>query len=628
MKFTDQFIASVQDANDVLDIVSERVQMKKKGTNYWGNCPFHNEKTPSFSVNPAKRIFKCFGCGKGGSVFNFIMEYENVSFYDAVKILAEKAHIELPKNEREQSENFSAEDSLYEVNRWAAKIFFENLKLDDGKPTRDYLEKRGITNESIVKFGVGYAHSGWDDLKSSAYRDQVRTELLEQLGLIIRGENGSTYDRFRDRVMFPIQDPVGRVIGFGGRVMTPTVDFAKYMNSPESIIYNKSRVLYGLFQAKEDIRKRDEVILVEGYLDVISLHQHGIKNVVATSGTALTPDQIKLVKRYTQKNFIFLYDGDNAGLKAMERSIELLFDEGLFPQIVMLPDGQDPDSYVQKLGSEAFLDYLTRYRKSFIEFIIEYSSIKGEGDNVQNRQQVIGRLIELISRFPDPVGREIMVQEVSRTTKVAQSIVSDALGKKLRNNRFIDQKRENKEKVGFEVVDIANITEKVEIRKVTIPEIDILKLISNHGKQITEFISYYVLPHYFQNLLAQTIFKKAIELSKEKEFWEFSELISLFEKAENEKDLLERISFEKYTISPKWKELGYDYESFDTIEKWTKDAIVQITLQFINSEIQGIQTILKFEQSEEITTIYVKRNQDLIKEKLRVLSNTFFSDQN
>jgi len=631
MKFTDQFIASVQDANDVLDIVSERVQMKKKGTNYWGNCPFHNEKTPSFSVNPAKRIFKCFGCGKGGSVFNFIMEYENVSFYDAVKILAEKAHIELPKNEREQSENFSTEDSLYEVNRWAAKIFFENLKLDDGKPTRDYLEKRGISTESILKFGVGYAHSGWDDLKSSAYRDQVRTELLEQLGLIIRGENGSTYDRFRDRVMFPIQDPVGRVIGFGGRIMTATVDFAKYMNSPESIIYNKSRVLYGLFQAKEDIRKRDEVILVEGYLDVISLHQHGIKNVVATSGTALTPDQIKLVKRYTQKNFIFLYDGDNAGLKAMERSIELLFDEGLFPQIVMLPDGQDPDSYVQKLGSEAFLDYLTRYRKSFIEFIIDYSSIKGEGDNVQNRQQVIGRLVDLIARFPDQIGREIMVQEVSKITKVAQSTISDELAKKVKSRGYIKTTVQRPAiREDAPPPDSPNSPEEIEppkpvVRiKLTTAELDLLKIITDYTREIVTFLTFYVEPHHFRNEIARQIFIKAAYLSRENEFWEFSQLREICEP--EEMDLLDRVSFEKYSISPKWKDLGFDRESLD-LKKWVEDAIIRLRVTFLEAELAEVRTFLKLETDSVKVHEFMLKNKELLTEMKRIKSGILFQDQ-
>ncbi|MCK6600426.1 MAG: DNA primase [Bacteroidetes bacterium] len=622
MKFTDQFIASVQDASDILDVVSERVQMKKKGSNYWGNCPFHNEKTPSFSVNPAKRIFKCFGCGKGGSVFNFIMEYDHVSFHDAVKILAEKARIELPRSEKEQSEAFSAEDSLFEVNRWAAKQFFDNLKSESGQPARAYLEKRGISSDSIVRFGIGYANSGWDDLKSSAYRDQVKTEYLEQLGLVIRSDNGSLYDRFRDRVMFPIMDPVGRVIGFGGRILQQAVDFAKYMNSPESSVYNKSRVLYGLFQAREEIRKKDEVILVEGYLDVISLHQNGVKNAVATSGTALTPDQIRLIKRYTQKNFIFLYDGDNAGLKAMERSIELLFDEGLFPQIVMLPDGHDPDSFIQANGEKGFLDFLRENRKSFIEFTIDYAGVRGEGDNILNRQVIISRLTDLIARFPDPVGREIMIQEVSRTTRVAQSTLDADLAGKLKSSRQIPQQNFRPEvKPENPVPDAAK--PQVQRVKLSSAELDLLKIISDYTREIVHFLTFFIEPHHFLNETARGVYEKAVQLSGQAEFWEFSQLRELCN--DGEKELLDRVSFEKYSISPKWKDLGFDRESVD-MKKWVQDAIIRLRLQFIEAEVLAIRELLKMETDSDKVLALMVRNKELLTETQRLQSGSLFSE--
>ncbi len=618
MLYSDQLIASIQDVNDIMDIVGDYVSLKKKGANYWGNCPFHSEKTPSFSVNPAKRIFKCFGCGKGGSVFNFIMEIEGVNFPEAVKILADKAHIDLPTYEQKDTQTVSVEENLYEINRWAAKLFHDNLKGNSGKTGRDYFEKRKITPESIVRFGLGYSLDSWDDIKSHSYHDQLKTEYVEQVGLIIRKDDGGYYDRFRNRVMFPIQDAVGRVLGFTARILINDKEQAKYINSPESLIYHKGKVLYGLFQAKEEIRKKDEIILVEGNLDVVSLHQHDIKNVVATSGTALTTDQIKLIKRYTKKNFVFLYDGDNAGLKAMERSIELLFEEGLFPQIVTLPDGHDPDSYVQTFGTEEFLKFLRDKRRSFLEFINDYESGKIEHHDISSKKEIADKLITLIAKFNDQVGRDFLVKEVAKFTSLPESTIVSELRKKLsgekkQSDRLVIQKPEIKDKPPQ--VQIVND------RMLSVAEHDLLKVISDYGKVMVEYLSFFIEPDHFSNSIAKRLYIRFILHFNEFEEWELSSFLEKCE--EDERDLLIRVSMDKYSISPKWKDLGFD-KSMLNHEKWVQDAIVDIRTNCINFKVADIQAKLKLSmETDEIISLMTEQK-NLQKERDQLQSRKLF----
>lgn len=618
MLYNDHLIASVQDANDILDIVGEYVSpLKKKGSNYWGVCPFHSEKTPSFSVNPAKKIFKCFGCGKGGSVFNFIMEIEGLSFPEAIRLLAEKAHIDLPTQEQKEFAGSSVEDNLYEVNRWAAKIFHENLKKPDGKSAREYFQKRGITPETQVKFGLGYSFPGWDDLKSHAYHDQVRTEYVEQSGLIIRKEDGGYYDRFRDRVMFPIQDAVGRVLGFTARILTNDKEQAKYINSPESAIYHKGKVLFGLFHAKDEIRKRDEVILVEGNLDVISLHQADIKNVVATSGTALTLDQIKLVKRYTKRNFIFLYDGDDAGLKAMERSIELLFEEGLFPQIVSLPDQHDPDSFVQKFGRDEFLKFIKSNRKSFLEFINDYESSKIDITDVTSKKELINRLVSLIAKFNDPVGREFMIKEVARFSSVTESVLTTELNKKFTENKK-QQERIPLSKKEFSGAPLPVPKSSV---KLSVSEQDLLKVVTDYGKVMLEYLSFFIEPNHFQHEVAKQIYLKLLQYFQTTDDWELSLFIE--QCTDEEKDMMLRISMEKYSISPKWKELGFD-KSMLNHEKWVQDAIIELRMSFIARSIETIRNEMKSTSDDDRMTELLSMQNELQKERESLITRKIF----
>ena len=350
MKIPNEKIEEIRNAVDIVEYIGGFIKLKKRGKNYLGLCPFHNEKTPSFNVSLDKQMYYCFGCQRGGNVFTFIMEYDNISYVEAVTVLAEKTGIPITKIENNVQE--SETEILYSVCTFAAKAFYYNLKTEEGKFAQDYFLKRGFSEKTITTFGLGYSLRGWESLIEKAKEEGLSLYNLEKVGLLKKRDDGSYYDVFRGRAMFPIFSPLGRVIAFGARKLYDDDPLAKYINSPETPIYQKSKTLYGLWQAKESIREKDFVILVEGYADVISVFQAGIKNVVASSGTALTTEQIQLLSRYT-KNIIFLYDADSAGANAMMRGVDLILENGLDVRVVQLPEGNDPDSFVQKNGVNA-----------------------------------------------------------------------------------------------------------------------------------------------------------------------------------------------------------------------------------------------------------------------------------
>lgn len=619
MKYPPQIIAAVQAASDIVEVVRERVDLKKKGTNYWGRCPFHSEKTASFSVSPSKGIFKCFGCGKGGSVFQFIMETDGLSFGEAVRVLAERARIELPKPGQEDEERFNREDSLFETNRWAMAAWIANLNSPAGKAARDYLENRGISGESISKFNLGYAMSGWEDLKSTAYRDQVRSEFLEELGLIIRGDQGKTYDRFRDRLMFPIQDHIGRYIGFGGRIMTASADFAKYMNSPESAVYHKSRVLYGLFQARETIRKKESVLIVEGYLDVISLHQAGFTHAVATSGTALTPEQVRLIKRYTDKNVVFLYDGDSAGLSAMERSLPVLFAEGIIPTILTLPDNHDPDSFIRQKGADQFAFFLNEKRRSAIDFVLGYYQSQS-GDAINDREEAIRRVIDLAAMYPNGVGRDLIIQELASLARIPESTLFASL-----KRRGSPQERSSDPSRQPQPVASEPLPAVKPVRSALLAaERDLLKLIIDYGKVVAAYLGYFVAPGYFPTDLARSVYEKSLALSEEREFWELQDLADRC--SDSEQELVYRLAIEKYSISPRWKAMGFDKESLD-VRRWIEDAITRLRVQSVETQILEFKNQLASTVDPEIQQSMMRSVQDLLAEKKKLLSGDLFRQE-
>lgn len=426
MNLSQNTISEVQDRADIEEVVGDYVSLKKKGQNLWACCPFHNEKTPSFSVAPNKGIYKCFGCGKAGDAIQFIMDLEGLSFPEAIKQLAEKYGIEIEEDERlpEQQEAYNEKESLYIVLNYATNYYKDLLhNHEEGKSIGlSYFKERGFSKQTIEKFDLGYALNSWDGLLKAAQSAGHSEELLEKSGLIIKKEEtDKVYDRFRNRVIFPVHSISGKPIAFGARILIKDKKQPKYINSPETPVYHKSEVLYGMYQAKQTIRNEDNCFLVEGYTDVISLHQSGVENVVASSGTSLTTNQIQLISRYT-KNITVLFDGDTAGIKASLRGIDLILEGGLNVKVVLFPDGEDPDSYSQRLGDEAFKKYLEDNAKDFIRFKSDLLLEDTKKDPIR-KAETIQEIVRSISKIPDPVKRAIYVKETSEILEIDEAIL-------------------------------------------------------------------------------------------------------------------------------------------------------------------------------------------------------------
>lgn len=406
------------------EVVGDFVTLKKRGANMLGVCPFHDEKTPSFTVSPAKGIYKCFGCGKGGNSVNFVMEHEQFSYPEALKYLAKKYHIEVPEVELtpEQMEKANTKESLYVVSNFANEFFQKQLQTDEGLAIAiSYFKERGMTDEIIQKFQLGYNPEKWDALTNEALKSGYKKEYLEQSGLSIFKEDKS-FDRFRGRVLFPIHSLSGRVLGFGGRTLKTDKKTAKYVNSPESDIYHKSKILYGIYFAKSAIVKEDCCYLVEGYTDVISMHQAGVENVVASSGTALSVEQIKLISRYT-KNIHILFDGDAAGIKASFRGIDLILAEGMNVKVVLFPDGEDPDSYAKKVSSDELKDFIQNEAKDFLSFKTQLLQEETKNDPTK-KAALIKEIVRSIAIIPDHITRAVFIKDCSKTLQISESILT------------------------------------------------------------------------------------------------------------------------------------------------------------------------------------------------------------
>ncbi len=415
---------SIQDVLQIAsieDVVQEYVNLKRRGVNLLGLCPFHNEKTPSFTVSPAKNIFKCFGCGKGGNPVQFLMEHEQMSFPESIRFLAQKYNIELEETQKNEAyqENKLLADSLYLVNDFANNFFQEQMwQTDRGKSIAlSYFKGRGFLESTIKKFQLGYCPDGHGVMYDALIKAKYSAELVIKLGLSKR-ENS---DFFRARVMFPIHNLSGKIIGFGGRTLSQNKKAPKYLNSPDSEIYNKSKSLYGLYFAKNAIRQKDHCILVEGYTDTLSLHQAGIENVVASSGTSLTVDQLKLIKRYTE-NLTILYDGDAAGIKAAFRGMNLVLEQNMNLKLVALPEGHDPDSFLTQEGVNGFNSFIEKEAKDFVLFKIHLLSKESENDPIQ-KANLVRDILESVSKIPDTLKRASYIQVCSRLLEINEEIL-------------------------------------------------------------------------------------------------------------------------------------------------------------------------------------------------------------
>jgi DNA primase len=435
-------IERILDAAQIVDVVQEFVPLKKRGANFLGLCPFHNEKTPSFTVSPSKEIFKCFGCGKVGNSVNFVMEHEHLSYPEALKYLAKKYHIEVVEKEltREEIDKQNERESLLVVTAYAARQFTENLfQTDEGISVGlTYFKERGFRQDTLKKFEVGYCFEKRDGFSKKALEDGYKQDFLVRTGLSIQHED-RIFDRFSSRVMFPIHSLSGQVLGFGGRILKTDPKSAKYLNSPESEIYHKSRILYGIYQARKSISQEDKCYLVEGYTDVLSLHEAGIENVVASSGTSLTQEQVRLIKRFTH-NITILYDGDAAGIKASIRGIDLVLEEGMNVKIVLLPDNEDPDSYSKKVSNEEFLKFLKEHETDFIRFKTRLLLSEANNDPVK-KADLIRDVVKSIAVIPEAITRTVYIKECSTVLEVSEPILYHEVNKLRQQKSFQDRNK-------------------------------------------------------------------------------------------------------------------------------------------------------------------------------------------
>jgi DNA primase len=498
-------VDKIIETSRIEEVVGDFVSLKKRGTSMIGLCPFHNEKTPSFHVSVGKGIFKCFGCGQGGDSIRFIMEHDKATYPEALRYLANKYSIEIEEVENspeEQAVN-DRRESLYIVSGWAAKFFHHQMmETDEGKIIGlSYFKERGFRDDIIKKFELGYSPDVWDALTQQGLKEGYNIQFLEDTGLTIRKDNEKLYDRFRGRVMFPIHSFTGRVIGFGGRTLKTDKAVPKYVNSPESDIYHKSNVLYGLFFAKKSMRDEDNCYLVEGYSDVLSVHQAGVENVVASSGTSLTIEQIRMIGRFT-KNITILYDGDEAGIKASLRGLDMILEEGLNVKVVNFPDSHDPDSYVQEFGSAAFKTHIEQNKKDFILYKTGIL-LKDAGNDPIKRAGIIREVVESIAKIPDGIKASVFVRECSSLLQIEERVLISELNKirlgkiKKDTNSYTPQNNPDTIPISIEP-ELAGISDTDEKQ-----EREIIRLLLNYGHELVhwdDITDTYIAPYIIANL--------------------------------------------------------------------------------------------------------------------------------
>ena len=468
----------------VEEVIGDFVQLKRAGSNYKGLSPFSNERTPSFMVSPVKQIWKDFSSGKGGNAIAFLMEHEHFTYPEAIRYLAKKYHIEIEENEQSTEEKAQADEreSLYIVSEYAQQYFQDTLfNTEAGKAIgMTYFKERGFTEETIQKFRLGFSPDEWTAFTDNALAKGYQLEFLEKTGLtIVNGDR--KFDRFKGRVMFPIHSMSGRVLGFGGRILTNDKKQAKYLNSPESEIYHKSKVLYGIFFAKQAIAKADNCYLVEGYTDVIQMHQKGIENVVASSGTALTQDQIRLIHRLTP-NITVLYDGDAAGLRASIRGVDLILEQGMNVKVCTFPEGDDPDSFARKTAYEDLVLYLENNATDFIRFKASLLMQEAQNDPIK-KAETIRDMVESISKIPDLIKREVYVRECATIMDISEQVLFSTLAQILKKDFYEGQKVERKQKAAMQVVQTPEEAQKRTVNRLEVLEYDLIKNLLLYGNR-------------------------------------------------------------------------------------------------------------------------------------------------
>jgi DNA primase len=614
MRIPESTVEQVRQSADIVDVVSQYVQLKKKGKHHWGVCPFHSEKTPSFSVNAEKQIFHCFGCHTGGNVFKFLMEYKKLSYVEAILELAKEYSIPVKYERSGNSEQQSEKELMFDLNEEVGRIFLETLlKSPNAQRARDYFEKRNIKTQSIRSFGLGFAPPERSFLVDHFSGNPEKSELAIKLGLIIRSDSGRLYDRFAGRIIFPIFSPNGRVIAFAGRVMESGGDTAKYVNSPESAIYTKGKVLYGLSIAKDEIRRSDSAIMVEGYMDLLALYQHGIKNVIAVSGTALTEDQTILLSRYT-KNVIAMFDADEAGIKASMRSVEILLRKNMNISIASLGNNEDPDSFINKYGKPALLERLDK-AVDFLEFQTSFYASKGMLDDPQKSVETIRELLRPVALIEDELKRILLLKALAQKFFLREKLLEDELQVIIERNKASERSPAPAAKAAERNKSVPDEQVQAMATKFAPLEKELIKLLCEGEPEIILMIKAEISPEELMNESAKKILRTIYTAIENGEQISLSALVDRLEDEALERELT-MIAFDSFIVSDRWEELTPSPDKTARLTWATTDTIRRIKLLLIDKEQQVLRAELEHAKDDaETLSLMTQLRESLNKKK-------------
>jgi DNA primase len=622
LKIPQEITEKVIELADIIDIVGEHVRLTKRGRNFVGLCPFHGEKTPSFTVSPDRNIYKCFGCGKAGNAITFMTDFHGLTFVEAIETLAAKYGIQIAEKFEKDPQQVSKRELMLAALKEASLFYHSTLMKKEGKSTLDYFKSRAFSDDTIKKFLLGYSIDKYDSLLSVLNKYGFDDDVIIESGLAGRSDtNNKVFDRFRGRAMFPIRDYIGRVIGFGARQMVEDKNQGKYINSPQSSIYDKSRVLYGLYEAKNSIRSKDFVIMTEGYADTITLVQAGYENVVASSGTSLTEGQLTLLKRYTNKIY-FSYDSDSAGLKAAESGASLALAQGFDVLIIRLPEGEDPDSIVRKHGADTY-DYHLRHAKGFIDFKIDRFKESGLLNTPQGKSNAINNLIETVAKIPDELQHDFFIQKIASLLNLTENqihTIYDLKGK-LRNDyiRHLDSESAIVESKIFvqqnDVPDKIPLDYKYSIDEILPEEYILLKVALQGTDDLTLLFE---KTDFSVDILISNTAKEIFDLILENsENIDILNSLMASEISENIKSIIIELSMADVSPSENWySRLRIDKPEYD-ISRIMNDSINKLKIRKIRHQIEEVQSLIK---SEPDNANHLKRFMHLYKHEKDIIS--------
>lgn len=612
MRIPEEKIEEVRTTANIVDVISQYVQLRKRGKNYIGLCPFHHEKTPSFTVSDEKQIYHCFGCHAGGTIFNFLMEYKNISYIEAVQEVADLVGISIRPEKGQVSGKNELKEELYDINLLTARYFTENLlKSDQASQAREYLQNRKIKPQTQKMFGLGYALAGWENLHNYLAQNKVDLEKARQLGLIESRDSGGYYDKYRDRVIFPIFSTNGRVVAFGGRIMKDNEKAPKYINSPENPIYSKRKVLYGLYHSKEEIRQLNKAILVEGYMDVIALYQQGVKNIVASSGTALTDEQVKLISRFT-KNITVLFDADEAGQSASMRSIEILLKNDFDVKVVSLPEGEDPDSYINNYGKAEF-ETLVNTAQNFLEYQTSILQEQGKFDDPAESTEAIRELVKSAALVKDELKRQIYMKNISRKFNLREKLLESELEKYLERNKTAENRTYQKKPTAK----ASDNGESGEHKKADPLEKEIVKILFEGKPEVNKIV--------FENIdveeIEHELLKELAEIAKAAYEEGLSGTSILIERIKDEslRNAVMKLTMNNDSISKRWEKADKGVNPETLFSKHAYETVKKFRIKKIDAKIQENNRQLSQTQDETEIMNLMKAIKELNNEKRQLL---------